>query len=175
MSNATSLCCFGGSIITKTSLNISNRIVHTIFNTEAKEKVISGYMGIHLNSSLIHPKRSIWPHPNGLRLSGTALHMVNISPWCAWGTPDAFVLRLFSSCVKVQRTKTYLWRVEYTQWAHSQQLNPTGSHSWKADKCILLSLLTDDLTGELAGGPIISSHFTKLLSHRNLWSHGAFK
>lgn len=129
MSNATSLCCFGGSIITKTSLNISNRIVHTIFNTEAKEKVISGYMGIHLNSSLIHPKRSIWPHPNGLRLSGTALHMVNISPWCAWGTPDAFVLRLFSSCVKVQRTKTYLWRVEYTQWAHSQQLNPTGSHS----------------------------------------------
>lgn len=44
-----------------------------------KEKVIRGYTRIHLNSCLIHPKRSIWLHPNAPRLSAIALHMVNIS------------------------------------------------------------------------------------------------
>lgn len=46
-----------------------------------------------------------------------------------WGTPNPFVLWLFSSCVEAQGTKTYLWRVEYSRWAHSQQLDPSGSHN----------------------------------------------
>lgn len=44
-------------------------------------------MSIHLNSCLIHPKRSTWLHPSGPRLSGKALHMVSISHWCA-GVPQ---------------------------------------------------------------------------------------
>lgn len=44
-------------------------------------------MSIHLNSCLIHPKRSTWLDPSGPRLSGKALHMVSISHWCA-GVPQ---------------------------------------------------------------------------------------
>lgn len=91
--------------------------------------VMRGYMDIHYNRCLIHPKCCTWLHPSGLRLSGTALHMKTIFSLVCRGTPDAFVLRLFSSCVKGLRTKTYLWRLEYTQWAYSQQLGPIGSHS----------------------------------------------
>lgn len=119
-------------------------------------------MCLHWNSCLIHPKRSIWPGPNAPRLSGRVLHMLNISHWGAGVPPHAFVLWLFSSCVKAPRTKAYLWRAEYTRWALSQQLDPSGSHTSEA---VLLSLLAYDLTGKLAGGPANSSNFTWLLTH----------
>lgn len=120
-------------------------------------------MRIHLNSCLIHPKRKHLAASQRSQAvcqgSSYGEHFSLVS----WGTPDAFVLRLFSSCVKAPRTKAYLWRVEYTQWAQSQQLNPVGSHSWKADHCIQLSLLTDELTGKLDGGTFISFQFIQVV------------
>lgn len=61
-----------------------------------------------------------------------------------WGTPDAFVLRLFSSCVKALRTKAYLWRVEYTQWAHSQQPTAQPYRLPQLKSGLIYSTLTPD-------------------------------
>lgn len=69
--------------LTLPSLKLLNRVLHIILNVASK----SGYKGIHLNSCLIHPKCSIWLQPSDPRLSGTALHMANISHWCA-GVPQ---------------------------------------------------------------------------------------
>lgn len=100
--------------------------------------------------------------------------MVNISHWGAGAPQMPLSYGCLAAAQKASRTKTYLWRVEYTQLgtrptAQSFRLPQLKSRLMHS----ALTLLTDDLAGgKLAGETlIISSRFdlTTLTSELRPW------